>query len=481
MDREALSRWMTACISSPLPSAATADAAYFSESRGGRKGILGGNAAPVVVVVNAAASAKAATTTTADVIHIGPYDQSVSAVLSRYSMTFGSGRLTSSEFRDLYVEATWAGYVNDVVRRRISPNDDDDDDDDDDEEEEGGGRKRRRVRRYRIPSAESGIVFADRKNTERMILAGASLSIVWRDLEAHGVFSPAEEERVRALLEMERRLRPANASAGGGEDDRDGRSGRSGRTTPPLPPLMDECELYDEYEESLSRRFSSGGGGLADDGDYADDDVMGAESAWDFLGRRKKGGKGGGGGGGINREKGSHELVEMASDGRTPKRIRDGQFVFIDEETCIGCVQVSRAVVYDPRLFDSRCPVVVYFVYGAFATERDESVTYRHRACVISLSFSLISKSLIPPRFVRAIPQCAQIAPSSFKMIEDSGRARTYQQSSALDVENAVMVSRDIYIHICPTFVLAMHHALTHLFYPVSSPPFWPITANAHT
>lgn len=41
------------------------------------------------------------------------------------------------------------------------------------------------------------------------------------------------------------------------------------------------------------------------------------------------------------KEKGSHELVEMAYDGKTPKRIRDGQFVFIDEETCIGCTQVS--------------------------------------------------------------------------------------------------------------------------------------------
>jgi len=40
-------------------------------------------------------------------------------------------------------------------------------------------------------------------------------------------------------------------------------------------------------------------------------------------------------------------------------------------------------------------------------------------------------------------------------MIEDSGRARTYQQSSAIDVENAVMVSRDIYIY--PTFVLVVH------------------------
>lgn len=38
------------------------------------------------------------------------------------------------------------------------------------------------------------------------------------------------------------------------------------------------------------------------------------------------------------------------------------------------------------------------------------------------------------------INKCAQIAPSSFKMIEDSGRARTYYQSSTLDVESAVMV-----------------------------------------
>jgi len=34
--------------------------------------------------------------------------------------------------------------------------------------------------------------------------------------------------------------------------------------------------------------------------------------------------------------------------------------------------------------------------------------------------------------------QCAQIAPSAFKMIEDSGRFRTFQQSSSVDVNDAV-------------------------------------------
>jgi len=68
---------------------------------------------------------------------------------------------------------------------------------------------------------------------------------------------------------------------------------------------------------------------------------MGAESAWDFLGRKNGG-----------RDQSIHELVEMAYDGNTPKRIRDGQFVFIDEETCIGCTQVSAI-----RLFHSCIPI----------------------------------------------------------------------------------------------------------------------------
>ena len=52
--------------------------------------------------------------------------------------------------------------------------------------------------------------------------------------------------------------------------------------------LMDECELLDEYDNRLS----------ANDNSYYD---------------RKN-------------EKSSHELVEMASDGVTAKRMRDGEF-----------------------------------------------------------------------------------------------------------------------------------------------------------
>lgn len=268
MDRDAIAKWMTTCISSPLPPPPISTIATTTTSSSS-------------VVANMA------------IDNIGPYDRDVSAVLSRYSHKFGSGRLTLSEFGDLYLEAAWAGYINDITHKRISLNDDVDNTDDVNETQ----------RRYRFPSPNVGILFQDRKNTEGMILKQASLSIVWRDLEAHGIFSPAEEERVRTLLEMER-LHPSWTT-----DD-------SNRNNNNLhPSLMDECMLFDEYEERLSRRNSE---------DNDDTDIL-----WDFL-KRKDGG----------REKSSHELVEMTTDGKTPKRIRDGQFVFIDEETCIGCAQV---------------------------------------------------------------------------------------------------------------------------------------------
>jgi len=41
-------------------------------------------------------------------------------------------------------------------------------------------------------------------------------------------------------------------------------------------------------------------------------------------------------------KKSSHELVELCSDNKTPLRLRDGDFVFIDEESCIGCRQCAN-------------------------------------------------------------------------------------------------------------------------------------------
>jgi hypothetical protein len=60
--------------------------------------------------------------------------------------------------------------------------------------------------------------------------------------------------------------------------------------------LMDECELYDEYEDRLYEN------NIIDEDEYN-------------KGRIAK-----------KKDKSSHELVEMASDGVTPKRIRDGEF-----------------------------------------------------------------------------------------------------------------------------------------------------------
>merc|ERR1712181_39604 len=108
--------------------------------------------------------------------------------------------------------------------------------------------------------------------------------------------------------------------------------------------LMDECLLFDEYTDRLSNSISS-------IDDINERDMIGIEQSYDeYMDEKKK------------KEKSSHQLVEFAYDGKTTKWIRDGEFVFIDEETCIGCTQ------------------------------------------------------------------CAQISPSSFKMIEDTGRARTYSQ-----------------------------------------------------
>ena len=41
--------------------------------------------------------------------------------------------------------------------------------------------------------------------------------------------------------------------------------------------------------------------------------------------------------------KSSHEKVELAKDGKTPLWLQDGDYVYIDEESCIGCTQCALA------------------------------------------------------------------------------------------------------------------------------------------
>jgi len=114
---------------------------------------------------------------------------------------------------------------------------------------------------------------------------------VWRDICAHGILSPVEDERLLLLKELD---------FGGSELTIDGRANNSNEVAEQV--FMDECEILD----------------------------------WDYRAPELKEG-------GYDEENyrraSSHKLVDMSNDKSTPLRIRDGDFVFIDEESCIGCMQ----------------------------------------------------------------------------------------------------------------------------------------------
>ena len=206
-------------------------------------------------------------------VSVGSHDTGVSALLSRYSLAHGAGRLTLAEFHTLYLEVAWVGYLKDL-------------------REQG---------KYQFRSLSAVAITANRKNSDAL-LKGATLPVVWRDLEAHGIFSPAEKERVEALRELDDKLRdPAS---------------RIRRSESATNLFVDECELIDEYEDRLLVRSYS---------EYEDavDTLVHAEA---------------------RKTKSSFALVEMTSDGAFPLRIRDDAFVFIDEESCIGCTQVCMVI-----------------------------------------------------------------------------------------------------------------------------------------
>lgn len=167
---------------------------------------------------------------------------------------------------------------------------------------------------------------------------------VWRDIRAHGMISQVEQERLHLVEEQRERTSKLTVHGNG---DR--------KTTDEM--FVDECEILD----------------------------------WDYnapeLKRKSKS---------STKGSSSHELVEMASDQKTPLRMRDGEFVFIDEESCIGCthcaliaptsfkmVESGRARTYFQRnsgdvnqAIDS-CPVscmhhVSYDELKTFETARDK-------------------------------------------------------------------------------------------------------------
>lgn len=61
--------------------------------------------------------------------------------------------------------------------------------------------------------------------------------------------------------------------------------------------------------------------------------------------------------------KSSHEHVKLAADGKTPLYMEEGSFVFIDEETCIGCMQVRVEVTSLQEQFYARSLIATSFFF----------------------------------------------------------------------------------------------------------------------
>jgi len=132
---------------------------------------------------------------------------------------------------------------------------------------------------------------------------------IWRDFEAHGIISPNADKHAKLKEMMEDNFGIAEEISGDVEN------------------LLDACSLgdWDSYQDVHSKTSTES----------------------------------------------SHEEVQLAYDNETPKFQRDGTFVFIDEESCIGC------------------------------------------------------------------RQCATIAPSTYKMLEN-GKARTFSQSTLPESKDAI-------------------------------------------
>mmetsp|Transcript_6602 Transcript_6602/g.11398 ORF Transcript_6602/g.11398 Transcript_6602/m.11398 type:complete len:586 (+) Transcript_6602:116-1873(+) len=194
---------------------------------------------------------------------VSPHDKRVLKTLSDFS-SYGSGRLVEENLQELYL-FTIVGDVSNLSS--ISP---------------------KRHFQLRKPFVDA----------------------VWRDIRAHGIISPVEEER----LGMELKIRA---------DNREMNPYSSGGTKSTKMDIVDECEILDW-------------------GFQASETTRSGQSQEKQQGRRSS-----------SRGSNSHKLIEMADDNKTPLWMRDGEFVFIDEESCIGCAQCSNVAPSSFVMLDS--------------------------------------------------------------------------------------------------------------------------------
>lgn len=166
---------------------------------------------------------------------VSPHDQRVLKTLSDFS-SYGSGRLVEEDLQELYLSA----IVGDVSN------------------------------------------LASVSTKRHLQLRKPFIDAVWRDVRAHGILSPIEEER----LLLEEKIRKEN-----------GAMATSGISSSSNTDIVDECEIL-EWN-----------GGKVPQENVA----LSSDSVKQKKRRSSKG-------------LSSHKLLEMTDDGTTPLRMRDGEF-----------------------------------------------------------------------------------------------------------------------------------------------------------
>eukprot|EP00980_Cylindrotheca_fusiformis_P003773 scaffold834_cov123-Cylindrotheca_fusiformis.AAC.20 len=144
--------------------------------------------------------------------------------------------------------------------------------------------------------------------TRHLELRKPFVDVVWRDIRNHGMLSPAEEQREKLVREIRSKHEEQSAS----------KTSRMDENT-----LVDECEILDfNWDAKLSSDAHA--------------EKKQASKSWS-----------------------SHKVVDLASDQKTPLLVKDGDFanglplVFIDEESCIGCMQCANVSPSSFMMLDS--------------------------------------------------------------------------------------------------------------------------------
>ena len=142
-----------------------------------------------------------------------------------------------------------------------------------------------------VASLSAALDGSNRKIGRRTGIKGQpTVDTIWRDIRTHNILSPVEAEREIKMLEIRKKAGDLNIPENSAKGE-----------------VMDECEIFDIGHTYATTTYQTS---------------MSDVKEKEFT---------------------SHELLEMAPDGKTPLYLRDGDFIFIDEESCIGCTQCAAA------------------------------------------------------------------------------------------------------------------------------------------